>query len=52
MDACELCGGELVAKEWTQPLEGGLCPKGTYKYYECPKCGLRHTPYEVEKEAE
>jgi len=41
------CEGDIVRKEWTQPLEGGKCPKGTYEYYECSGCGVRYTPQEV-----
>ena len=47
-EKCKMCGYELVKRQWTQPLTGGLCPALTYTYYECPHCLMRYTLQEAE----
>lgn len=45
--SCKSCGGNVVRKEWTIPVEGGMCQVGTYEYYECSSCSMRYTSKEV-----
>jgi len=49
---CKICGGKLAKESWTKKKDRWASdiryPAGTYEYYECSGCGMRHTPQETE----